>query len=196
MKPADAARAIPRGPTAVGPLRHGQETYANPFLAWPAGRIVQLCPGQALLPGAIWGKGPTKGRGKKRPVALAHNGANGNNKQRPAGQQPFDGPGRHVWPCKTGRAEPPNGILGWQWCMPHRPGAPAAKQARRRAGLSAPAPPRRPRLGRRPAWARAASGISGCRLVCARPPRAACRGPEPAAWPRPDSSRRPLCLAR
>lgn len=65
-----------------------------------------------------------------------------------------------------------------------------------RAGLSAPAPPRRPRLGRRPAWARAASGISGCRLVCARPPRAACRGPEPAAWPRPDSSRRPLCLAR
>lgn len=65
-----------------------------------------------------------------------------------------------------------------------------------RAGLSAPAPPRRPRLGRRPAWARAASGISGCRPVCARPPRAACRGPEPAAWPRPDSSRRPLCLAR
>lgn len=104
MKPADAARAIPRGPTAVGPLRHGQETYANPFLAWPAGRIVQLCPGQALLPGAIWGKGPTKGRGKKRPVALAHNGANGNNKQRPAGQQPFGEPGRHVWPCKTGRA--------------------------------------------------------------------------------------------
>lgn len=65
-----------------------------------------------------------------------------------------------------------------------------------RAGLSAPAPPRRPRLGRRPAWARAASGISGCRPVCARPPRAACRGPAPAAWPRPDSSRRPLCLAR
>ena len=65
-----------------------------------------------------------------------------------------------------------------------------------RAGLSAPAPPRRPRLGRRPAWARAASGISGCRPVCARPPRAACRGPEPVAWPRPDSSRRPLCLAR
>ena len=117
VKPADAARAIPRGPTAVGPLRHGQETYANPFLAWPAGRIVQLCPGQALLPGAIWGKGPTKGRGKKRPVALAHNGANGNNKQRPAGQQPFGGPGRHVWPCKTGRAEPPNGILWWQWCV-------------------------------------------------------------------------------
>lgn len=117
MKPADAARAIPRGPTAVGPLRHGQETYANPFLAWPAGRIVQLCPGQALLPGAIWGKGPTKGRGKKRPVALAHNGANGNNKQRPAGQQPFGESGRHVWPCKTGRAEPPNGILWWQWCV-------------------------------------------------------------------------------
>lgn len=65
-----------------------------------------------------------------------------------------------------------------------------------RGGLSAPAPPRRPRLGRRPAWARAASGISGCRPVCARPPRAACRGPAPAAWPRPDSSRRPLCLAR
>ena len=65
-----------------------------------------------------------------------------------------------------------------------------------RAGLSAPAPPRRPRLGRRPAWARAASGISGCRPVCARPPRAACRGPKPAAWPRPDSSRRPQCLAR
>ena len=144
MKPADAARAIPRGPTAVGPLRHSQETYANPFLAWPAGRIVQLCPGQALLPDAIWGKGPTKGRGKKRPVALAHNGANGNNKQRPAGQQPFDGPGRHVWPCKTGLAEPPNGILGWQWCMPHRPGAPAAKQARRSrppAGGGMPAAP-------------------------------------------------------
>ncbi len=125
MKPADAARAIPRGPTAVGPLRHGQETYANPFLAWPAGRIVQLCPGQALLPGAIWGKGPTKGRGKKRPVALAHNGANGNNKQRPAGQQPFGGPGRHVWPCKTGRAA-------------------AAKQARRNrppAGGGMPAAP-------------------------------------------------------
>lgn len=119
MKPADAARAITRGPTAVGPLRHGQETYANPFQAWPAGRIVQLCPGQALLQGAIWGKGPTKGRGKKRPVALAHNGANGNNKQRPAGQQPFGGPGRHVWPCKTGRAQ--------RACAPSAPSAgPAA----------------------------------------------------------------------
>ncbi len=201
VKPADAARAIPRGPTAVGPLRHGQETYANPFLAWPAGRIVQLCPGQALLPGAIWGKGPTKGRGKKRPVALAHNGANGNNKQRPAGQQPFGGPGRHVWPCKTGRAEPPNGMASGKGpaASPWGRGRQTSKAhcfLRCRAGLSAPAPPRRPRLGRRPAWARAASGISGCRPVCARPPRAACRGPAPAAWPRPDSSRRPLCLAR
>ena len=216
MKPADAARAITRGPTAVGPLRHGQETYANPFLAWPAGRIVQRCPGQALLPGAIWGKGPTKGRGKKRPVALAHNGANGNNKQRPAGQQPFGGPGRHVWPCKTGRAEPPNGMASGKGPAastgeprpPNKQGATGRPRVagcllrlahcflRCRAGLSAPAPPRRPRLGRRPAWARAASGISGCRPVCARPPRAACRGPEPAAWPRPDSSRRPLCLAQ
>ncbi len=213
VKPADAARAIPRGPTAVGPLRHGQETYANPFLAWPAGRIVQLCPGQALLPGAIWGKGPTKGRGKKRPVALAHNGANGNNKQRPAGQQPFGEPGRHVWPCKTGRAAaakrhgqrqgPCRIALGPR--TPNKQGAAGRPRVagyllrlahcflRCRAGLSAPAPPR---LGRRPAWARAASGISGCRPVCARPPRAACRGPEPVAWPRPDSSRRPLCLAR
>ena len=145
VKPADAARAIPRGPTAVGPLRHGQETYANPFLAWPAGRIVQLCPGQALLPGAIWGKGPTKGRGKKRPVALAHNGANGNNKQRPAGQQPFGEPGRHVWPCKTGRAEPPNGMAsGKGHAASTGGGGAAAKQARRNrppAGGGMPAAP-------------------------------------------------------
>ena len=114
----------------------------TPTLSWHGPRAASC----SDAPGKCSCRAPfgEKGRGKKRPVALAHNGANGNNKQRPAGQQPFGEPGRHVWPCKTGRAEPPNGMASGKGHAASTGGAAAAKQARRNrppAGGGMPAAP-------------------------------------------------------
>ena len=169
----------------------------TPTLSWHGPRAASCsdAPGKRSCRAPFGEKGRRRAGAKSGQLlwpTMAQMATTNNDRQansRSAGPDGTSGPAKRAGPSRQ---------TAWPAAraMPHRPGAAAAKQARRRAGLSAPAPPRRPRLGRRPAWARAASGISGCRPVCARPPRAACRGPAPAAWPRPDSSRRPLCLAR
>lgn len=190
----------------------------TPTLSWHGPRAASC----SYAPGKRSCRAPSGGKGRRRAVAksgqllwptMAQMATTNNDRQansRSAGPDGTSGPAKRAGPSRQ---------TAWPAAraLPHRPGGarPPNKQGaagrprvagcllrlahcflRCRGGLSAPAPPRRPRLGRRPAWARAASGISGCRPVCARPPRAACRGPAPAAWPRPDSSRRPLCLAR